>query len=149
LRGGVSVIIEAATDNPQRTTSEVKSIFSKEGASFGKSGSVAYQFTSKGRINIKKDGKSLDEIFNLVAESGAEDLDEIGDDVFVYTNPSELSNVRSKLIEEGFNITEIEIVRKPIQTISIQDGEEREKVINFLQKLEDLDDVQKVYSNLA
>ena len=148
VRGGVSVIIEAATDNPQRTTSEVKSIFKKVGASFGQPGSVAYQFASKGKINIKKDGKSLDEIFNLAAESGAQDLEEIGDDVFVYTSPLELSNMRSKLIEKGFNITEIEIIRKPIQTISIQDEEQREKTINFLKKLEDLDDVQKVYSNL-
>ena len=148
LRGGVSVIIEAVTDNPQRMASEVKSIFSKEGASFGKSGSVAYQFVSKGRISIKKDGKSLDEIFNLAAESGAEDLEEIGDDVFVYTSPLELSKVRRMLLEKGLKITEIEIIRKPIQTISIQDEEQREKIINFLQKLEDLDDVQKVYSNL-
>ena len=148
LRGGVSVIIEAVTDNSQRTTSEVKNIFSKEGASFGKSGSVAYQFVSKGRISIKKDGKLLDEIFNLAAESGAEDLEEISDDVFVYTSPLELSKVRGKLLEKGLKITEMEIIRKPIQTISIQDEEQRKKTISFLNKLEELDDVQKVYSNL-
>ena len=147
-RGRVSVIIEAATDNSQRTTSEVKSIFSKEGASFGQPGSVAYQFASKGRISIKKNGKSLDEIFNLAAESGAEDLVEDGDDVFVYTAPLELSKVRSRLLEKGLKITEIEIIRRPIQTVSIQDEEQREKIVNFLHKLEDLDDVQKVYSNM-
>ena len=147
-KGGVNVIIEAVTDNPQRITSEVKSIFRKVGASFGQMGSVAYQFVSKGRISIKKNGKSLDEIFNLAAESGAEDLEEVGDSVFVYTAPFELSKVRRMLLEKGLKITEIEIIRKPIQTISIQDEEQREKIINFLQKLEDLDDVQKVYSNL-
>lgn len=148
VRGGVSVIIEAVTDNPQRTTSEVKSVFSKEGASFGNRGAVAYQFLSKGRITIKKNGKSLDEIFNLAAESGADDLEEINDDVFVYTAPLELSKVRSNLEELGLKITEIEIIRRPIQTVSIQDEEQREKIINFLHKLEDIDDVQKVYSNL-
>lgn len=147
-RGGISVIIEAVTDNPQRTTSEVKSIFSKEGASFGKPGSVAYQFASKGRISIQKNGKSLDEIFNLAAESGAQDLEEIGDDVFVYTAPFELSKVRRMLLEKGLNIGDTEIIRKPTQTVSIKDEEQREKTINFLHKLEDLDDVQKVYSNL-
>lgn len=148
-KNGVSVIVEAVTDNPQRTTSQVKNIFESEGASFGKSGSVVYQFASKGRISIKKDGKSLDEIFNLAAEiSGAEDLEEIGDDVFVYTNPLELSKVRSKLQEKGLKITEIEIIRKPMQTIPIQDELQRKKIFNFLDKLEDLDDVQKVYSNL-
>ena len=148
VRGGVSVIIEAVTDNPQRTTSEVKSVFSKEGASFGQPGAVVYQFASKGRISIKKDGKSLDEIFNSAAESGAEDLEEINDDVFVYTAPLELAKVRKMLLEKGLKITEIEIIRKPIQTVSIQDEEQREKIINFLHKLEDLSDVQKVYSNL-
>jgi YebC/PmpR family DNA-binding regulatory protein len=149
IKGGISVIIEAVTDSSLRTTSEVKSIFRKVGASFGQPGSVAYQFESKGRINIKKNGKSLDEIFNLAAESGAEDLEEVGDNVVVFVSPLNLSKVRSKLQENGLNILDTEIVRKPFQTISIQDNEQREKIISFLQTLEDLDDVQKVYSNLA
>jgi transcriptional/translational regulatory protein YebC/TACO1 len=149
LKDDKSVIIEAVTDSSLRTTSEVKSIFRKEGASFGQPGSVAYQFESKGRINIKKNGKSLDEIFNLAAESGAEDLEEVGDNVVVFVSPLNLSKVRSKLQENGLNILDTEIVRKPFQTISIQDNEQREKIISFLQTLEDLDDVQKVYSNLA
>ena len=147
-KGGVSVIIEAATDNSQRTTGEVKSIFSKVGASFGQPGSVAYQFENKGRISIKRNGKSLDEIFNLAAESGAEDLEEAGENVFVYASPLDLSKVKSKLQELGLNILDAEIIRKPVQKISIQDNEQREKIISFFKKLEDLDDVQKVYSNL-
>ncbi|OGH19964.1 MAG: hypothetical protein A3D74_03640 [Candidatus Levybacteria bacterium RIFCSPHIGHO2_02_FULL_37_13] len=147
--GGVSVIVEAVTDNSLRTTSEIKSIFNKEGASFGERGSVSYQFTNKGRISIEKNGKSLDEIFNLAAESGAEDLEDEGEDVVVYTSPQDLSIVRSKLEESGLKLLDTEIVRKPVQAITIGDEEQREKIINFLRKLEDLDDVQKVYSNLA
>lgn len=150
VTGGVSVIVEAVTDNSLRTTSEIKSIFRKVGASFGQPGSVAYQFVSKGMIGIKKNGKSLDEIFNLAVESGAEDFQEdVGGDVVVYTSPQDLSKVSSKLLELGLNLLDTEIVRKPVQTITIADSKQREKIINFLQKLEDLDDVQKVYSNLA
>lgn len=147
--GGVSVIVEAVTDNCQRTTSEIKSIFKKVGASFGQPGSVAYQFANKGKISIKKDGKSLDEIFNSVAESGAEDLEEVNDEVLIYTNPMELSKIRSKLEDEHFSIVGVETIRKPLQTVSIEESESREKIVDFLNKLEDLDDVQKVYSNLA
>jgi len=82
---GVSVIVEAATDNPQRTTSEIKNIFESEGASFGQPGAVAYQFTNKGRIIIKKDGKSYSEIFDLAAENGVEDMDDVQK---VYSNLS-------------------------------------------------------------
>ena len=81
--GGVSVIIEAATDNSMRTTSEIKSIFNKAGASFGQPGSVAYQFKHVGQVIIKKGTKSFDDIFALALDSGAEDLEEAGDEVFI------------------------------------------------------------------
>lgn len=147
-KGGVSVIVEAVSDNPQRTTSEIKNIFESEGARLGQPGSVAYQFTNKGRIIIKKDGKSYSEIFDLAAENGAEDIEEVGDDVFIYTSLSDLSKVRGKLLEKGLSVIAVESIRRPIQTISIQDEKERGRIIHFLHKLEDLDDVQKVYSNL-
>ena len=147
-KGGVSVIIEAATDNVQRTTSEIKSIFNKEGASFGQPGSVAYQFNNKGMIIIKKDGKSIDEIFNIAADSGGEDIEEVGNEIFIYTFPSEVSRVKDRLKESGLQITDVELVKEPIVTVPISDKDDRERVINFLHKLEDLDDVQKVYSNL-
>lgn len=146
--GGVSVIVEAATDNIQRTTSEIKNIFGKEGANFGQPGAVVYQFVNVGRIIIKKGGKSYSEIFDLAAESGAEDIEEVDDDVFVYTSLSDLSKVRSKLEELGLQIVTAELIRKPIVNVSIVNEEQRGKIINFLHKLEELDDVQKVYSNL-
>ncbi len=146
---GVSVIIEAATDNTLRTTSEIKSIFNKDGGNFGRPGSVAYQFEQKGEIVLEKKGKTFNEAFEIAAESGAEDAsDDVGGFV-VYTKPSDLAKVSGILKEKGFSITSASLIKKPLVPISIDDSAKRDRVINFLQKLEDLDDVQKVYSNLA
>ena len=146
---GISVIIEAATDNSLRTTSEIKSIFNKDGGNFGQPGSAAYQFEQKGEIVLAKEGKTLDEAFEIAAESGAEDVaDDVGGFV-VYTKPSDLGRISGIIKGKGFSITSASLIRKPIISMPINDLEKKEKVINFLQKLEDLDDVQKVYSNMA
>jgi YebC/PmpR family DNA-binding regulatory protein len=146
---GISVIIEAATDNSMRTTSEIKSIFNKEGGSFGQPGSVAYQFEQKGRIVIDKNGKTIDELFEIALESGAEDIEEVEDQAIITTSYSDLSTVREKLIAKGITPVEFEAVRNPLNPIVISDPEKLEKVGNFIDKLEGMDDVQKVYSNLS
>lgn len=145
---GIAVIIEAATDNSLRTTSEIKSVFNKEGGNFGQPGSVAYLFSQKGEIVLGKDGKTLDQIFDIVAESGAEDVVDNSLGFVVYTKPSDLAKVSGILKEKGFSITSAGLIRKPLVSLPIDDPAKKDKVINFLQKLEDLDDVQKVYSNL-
>ena len=146
---GVAIIIEAATDNSLRTTSEIKSIFNKEGGNFGKIGSVAYQFEQKGQIVISPEGKTLDEVFEAAAESGAEDIIEDDQGFVVYTKPSDLAKISEILKEKGYTITQAGLIRKPLTPMPVDDPQKRERVANFLQKLEDLDDVQKVYSNLA
>lgn len=147
--GGVSVIVEAATDNKNRTTGEVQNVFNKNGGNMGQMGSVAYQFTQMGQLVINKNGKTTDEIFLDAADSGAEDIEEASDsEVFVYTQPNLLAKVRDSLLAKGYAVTEVEIIRKPNMPIALDD-ETSEKTIAFLEKLEDLDDVQKVYSNLA
>jgi len=145
---GVSVIIEATTDNTLRTTSEIKSIFSKEGGSFGQPGSVAYQFEQKGRIVVAKNGKTNDELFEIAVESGAEDIGHVQDKAIITTAYSALSSVREQLIARGVRPEEVELIRKPLNPIVISDSEKLQKVTNFLNKIEGLDDVQKVYSNL-
>ncbi len=145
---GISVIIEAATDNSLRTTSEIKSIFNKEGGNFGKIGSVAYLFSQKGEIILAKEGKTFDQAFEAAAESGAEDVAKDEEDFVVYTAPADLARISEILKEKGFSIASASLIRKPLMLISVDDPQKREKVRNFLQKLEDLDDVQKVYSNL-
>jgi len=146
---GVSVIIEAATDNMLRTTSEIKSIFNKEGGNFGQPGSVAYQFEQKGKIVVDKKGKTTDELFEIAVESGAENIEDVQNKAIITTAYSNLSSIREKLVEKGVTPENVEIIRKPLNPIIISDASKLQKVVNFLEKIENLDDVQKVYSNLS
>jgi len=144
---GIAVIVEAATDNKNRTTAEIKSAFDKNGGTMGQPGSVNYNFKQVGQIIIKKNDKTIDDIFLLAAEGGAEDIEDAGDEVIVYTNPSALYRVRETLEKQGLHITATELIWKPLSLIEVEQGAEADKVMNVLEKLEDLDDVQKVYSN--
>jgi YebC/PmpR family DNA-binding regulatory protein len=145
--GGFSVIVETLSDNKQRTVSEVKNIFDKNGGSMGSQGSVAYQFEKKGMITVVKNGKTLDEIFLIAADYQVEDIVDAGDEVYVYTKPEDLFKVRNSLAEQGLSIKEAELLWDPIVINSIADKSDAEKALNFLEKLENLDDVQKVYAN--
>lgn len=145
--GGSAVILEVVTDNKQRTASEIKNIFEKNGGTLGNSGAVSYQFTQKGLITVAKNDKTLDEIFLLAADKGAEDVEEAGSDVLIYTKPEELSKIKEALSSQGLSILESELTRKPVTTVSITDKEAAQKVLSFMEKLESLDDVQKVYAN--
>lgn len=146
--GGVSVLVEAATDNPNRTTSEVKSLFNKSGARFAEQGAVSYMFKQVGEISIRKNGKTMDDIFLSAAEAGAADIEDRGEEVAIYTDFSKISEVKQKLIDNGFTIESFEVSMKPVSLINVS-SEDREKIINFLSALEELDDVQKVYSNVS
>lgn len=144
---GVAIIVEAATDNKNRTTPEVKSVFDKNGGSMGNPGAVSYMFKQTGRIIVAKDGKTMDDVFLAAADAGAEDVEEVDDEVFVYADSGNISKLRDALQTQGFTITETEVIKKPI-TLTELDEASAEKVIGLLDKLEELDDVQKVYSNL-
>ncbi len=146
--GGVGIIVEAATDNKNRTTSEVSNIFNKNGGNMGQPGSVSYQFKQMGQIIVEKNGKSIDDIFLEAADAGAEDVEDADTEIFVYTNPSELAKVRDALTQKGLTVKEMELTWKPTITVDLDD-EAAEKVMNMLERLEDLDDVQKTYSNLG
>jgi len=146
--GGVSVLVEAVTDNTNRTTSEVKSLFNKSGASFARPGAVAYQFDQSGEITVLKNGKSIDDIFLLAAELGALDVEDRGEEVGVYTQVSDLAKIKEGLSSQGLSVTGAEISRKPKNTVEVGE-EQKEKIVNFLSALEDMDDIQKVYSNVS
>ncbi len=144
---GVNVIIEAATDNSTRTGQEVKNVFTKGGGSFGQPGSTSYLFKKMGEIYVTKTGKSFDDLFAIAVESGAEDIEDLGDEVIVYTKTNDLSKVRGELIDKGLQITDAKFTLKPVSMISLS-KEDQDKVVDFLSNLEDLEDVQEVYSNL-
>ncbi len=146
--GGVNVIVEAATDNPQRTSAEIKNMFEKNGGSFGQPGSSSYLFKRVGEIYVSKNGKSYDDVFSAALDSGAEDIEEVGDEVAVYTQTGDLAKVKDELESKGFEITSSKLAMKPITKIAIEDKEKYDKTIDFLSNLEDMDDVQEVFSNL-
>lgn len=144
---GVAVMVETVTDNKQRTASEIKNIFDKSGGTLASLGAVSYQFAQKGLITVAKNGKTLDDIFMLAAEAGAEDVEEAGSEVLIYTKPDELSKIKESLAAEGLSIIEAELTRKAVTTVPISNREMAQKALSFMEKLEGLDDVQKVYAN--
>jgi transcriptional/translational regulatory protein YebC/TACO1 len=131
-----------------RTTSEVKSIFNKANASFGQPGSVSYQFKHIGRIIAKKGSKSFDDLFTIALELGAEDIEEVGDEVFIYTSLQTLSKIKDGLTVAGMEVVEAELIREPVVTVAVEEEDKLTKIENFVNTLEELDDVQKVYTNL-
>lgn len=145
--GKVALVIEAATDNKNRTTSEIKSLVERLGGTFASRGAVSWLFTDGGLITIAKNGKSIDEVFDLVAEAGADDIEESGDSFEIYTKPSELEVVKSALMEKGFVPQTVEISKKPSSVVTITDAETAKKILTLMERIEDLDDVVKVYSN--
>ncbi|MEK7551302.1 MAG: YebC/PmpR family DNA-binding transcriptional regulator [Patescibacteria group bacterium] len=146
--GGASIMIEAATDNSMRTTSEIKSIFNKGGGSFGQPGSVAYQFKQVGKIVVSKEGKTFDDIFALAVDSGAEDIEEVGDEIDIYTKVENLYKVKNALEAQGVKIIDAHLFRQAVIPMDLTDEEKLNKISDFVNALENLDDVQKVYTNL-
>lgn len=144
--GGVAVIVEAATDNKQRTSSEIKNIFEKSGGHLGIPGAVSYQFQLKGLITVKKNDKTIDDIFLIAADAGADDVEDALDEVLIYTKPEELAKVR-KYLEEYLSIVGAELIRKPTITVPVTEKHTASQVLSFVEKLEDANDVQKVYAN--
>ncbi len=144
--GGVAVLIEAVTDNKNRTTPEIRHAFSKNGGNIGDTGCVAWMFDQKGLIVVNKEGQDEDEIMMIALDAGAEDIQDEGDTFDVFTSPSEFESVRSQLIENGIEPLRAEISRIPQSTVAIE-GQEAEQLLRLLEVLEEHDDVQNVYAN--
>lgn len=145
--GKVAVIVEAATDNRNRTLPEVRGTFEKDGGTFATPGAVSWMFSDVGLLTLNKNGKTFDEIFDIAADCGAQDVEDAGDLVEVYTKPADVEKVKNLLVEKGLNVASAELFKKPTTTVAIADKALAEKVLAFVEKLEDLDDVQKVYAN--
>ena len=145
--GKVALIIDAVTDNKNRTTPEVKSALKKSGGSFVTPGTVSWMFADCGLITIPKNGKSFDELFEIAVDVGADDVEDSDDVVEVYTKPNELDKVKNALVEKGLIIQSAELAKKPTTTVEVGDEETQKKIFGLMERLEDLDDVQKVWSN--
>lgn len=145
--GKVALLVEATTDNKNRTTSEVKNVIERGGGSFASPGSVSWMFGEEGMIVVPKEGKTFEEIFEISVEAGAEDIVDSGEQVEVYTKPQTLETVKKLLVEKGINPQSAEVAKKPATTVALTDKETSQKILSLLEKLEGLDDVAKVWSN--
>lgn len=144
---GIAVFIESLTDNTNRTVADLRHIFSKAGGSLGKSGSVGYLFERKGRIAIPVENHDELELFEIVAEAGAEDLRREGD-LFVVTTPvAQFDVVASALESARLEIEAAHLVREPATTMTLPEGD-AQKVMRLIEHLEDLQDVQAVFTTL-
>ena len=145
---GVAVIVEASTDNKNRTAAEVRHVFDKAGGNLGTTGCVSYMFSKKGVIIIEKENCKLDEeeLMMLAIDSGAEDFDSSDEVYEITTAPSDFATVSEKLQEEGLEFLEASVQQVPSTTVSLDEGA-AEKMQRLIDNLEDLDDVMNVYHN--
>jgi YebC/PmpR family DNA-binding regulatory protein len=144
--GGIALIVEAATDNKNRTTSEVKNIIEKNGGTMGNPGSVSYLFNRRGEIVINKNGISEEDIMTAALDAGLEDIEEEAEVYFLYTSPENLMNVKNAIDAAGYSTENAELVYKPLTTIEMEE-ELYQKMEQLMNKIDEQDDVQKVYSN--
>ena len=142
---GVAILIEAMSDNKNRTVAEVRHAFSKCGGSLGTDGSVSYLFLKKGQIIVKESNQ--EKLLELLISEGIEDIESSNEDLtLIFTEPNNIHNVKNVLLKENIEIIEAEMIMDSSQNVQLN-SEDTEKVLKLLDNLEDLDDVQNLFSN--
>ena len=144
--GGLAILVQTLTDNRNRTVTAVRTTLTRGGGNLGESGSVAWQFDNKGLIALEADGADPDEIALQAIDAGADDVKVESGFIEVYTAPTELDLVRKQLDAAGLKITSAELFMLPKQSTALDDKTALQ-ALKLLDQIEDLDDVQKVYSN--
>ncbi len=144
---GVAVLVEALTDNRNRTASDVRHQFSKHEGNLGTTGAVAWLFERRGIVMVAADGVDEDELMLAAADGGAEDIELDGSSFQVSSAPEDLSSVRGAIEAAGFAIESAGLSMVPKTTVAIDDETTAKKVVRLVEGLEDSDDVQDVYAN--
>jgi YebC/PmpR family DNA-binding regulatory protein len=145
--GGVALLVEAQTDNRNRTAAEVRSIFAKAGGQLAGSGAVAWQFEPRGLIAVLRDGGDADEVALAAIDAGAADVDTAdADTIEIYTEPSQLEAVRKALEKAGIRIETAEATMIAKQTVGLDSARARQ-ALRLVELLEELEDVQRVTAN--
>jgi YebC/PmpR family DNA-binding regulatory protein len=144
--GGVAVICTILTDNRNRTASDLRFIFTKNGGSLGTPGSVAWQFDRKGVVLVDREGVDEDELMEVALAGGAEDVAEDGSQWQITTEPGDFMSVRDALEEAGIGYVSSELTMVPKTTVQPSEKEARQ-ILRMIDQLEDNDDVQDVYAN--
>jgi YebC/PmpR family DNA-binding regulatory protein len=141
------VIVEALTDNKNRTAADVRHMFSKHGGNLGATGAVAWQFDRRGVVVVPAEGVDEEELLLVAADGGADDIEQDGDVFQVTSAPEALTAVREKIEAAGFPVDSAELTLVPKTTVAIEDEAKARQVMRLIDALEDNDDVQDVFAN--
>jgi YebC/PmpR family DNA-binding regulatory protein len=144
---GVAVLVEALTDNRNRTASDVRHLFSKNGGNLGASGAVAWLFERRGVVVVEADATDEDELVLAAADGGADDVERDGSVFQVSTPPDQLASVRTSIESAGIAVSSAELSMVPKTTVEIADEASAKKLMRLIDALEENDDVQDVWSN--
>jgi YebC/PmpR family DNA-binding regulatory protein len=144
--GGTAILLQALTDNKNRTVSEVRSTFTKVGGSMAEAGAVSWQFEQKGVVVVNADEDQADELTLVAIDAGADDIETVDTTLHAYSAPSDMEEIRRTLAETGAEIESSELAMVPKNTIEL-DEKTAMQALRLLDQLEELDDIQKVFSN--
>lgn len=144
--GGVSLLVEVATDNRNRTASEIRGVFTRHGGKLGESGSVQWMFEQKGVLELDVRGRDPDDATLRAIDAGAEDVEPADGVLTIYTAPGAVERVKAQLETQGERVISAEVSMRPNQTVRA-DGTTADRVLRLVESLEELDDVQRVHAN--
>ncbi len=144
--GGVAVLVQALTDNRNRTSAEIKNLFSRNGGSFAEPGAVSWQFERKGVVNVDRSADE-DELTLVAAEAGADDVQDNGDAWQVTTPPTELHAVRTAIEEAGYTVASADLTMVPTTVVALAEESQAKTMLRLMDALEEHDDVEAVYAN--
>jgi YebC/PmpR family DNA-binding regulatory protein len=144
--GGTAILLQALTDNKNRTVSEVRSTFTKIGGSMAEAGAVSWQFEQKGVVVVSADEDQADDLTMVAIDAGADDIETVDTTLHAYSAPSDMEEIRRTLAESGAEIESSELAMVPKNTIEL-DEKTAMQTLRLLDQLEELDDIQKVFSN--
>ena len=146
--GGVAILVDVLTDNRNRAAAEIRSVFNRNGGSLAESGSVRWLFEQRGVVVLELDGEDPDEVGLMAIDAGADDVQVDDGELQVYTAPGREEEVRAALEKQGFPVASSETAMIPTTSVPL-DEHAAEQTMRLMDRLEELDDVQRVYSNSA
>jgi|UniRef100_A0A7V4DEL7 YebC/PmpR family DNA-binding regulatory protein len=144
--GGVAIMVEATTDNRNRTTAEIRHLFSKHGGSLGETGCVSWVFERKGLISFERNKVDEETVMAVAIDAGAEDIRSTETTLDVITTPEDFERVKEAIERSGLQYAVAQVTMVPKTTVSVE-GKQAQQVLSLIEALEDHDDVQEVYAN--
>jgi YebC/PmpR family DNA-binding regulatory protein len=147
---GTAILVQTLTENRNRTVAEVRNAFNRNAGNMGENGCVDWLFESKGVIEVELAGKDPDEVSLEALDMGADDVEPVNADdetITIYTDPSDMENVRKELEGQKYTVVKAEVTMVPKTRVDLSDEKAAHQAIRLIERLEDLDDVQNVYTN--